>query len=1403
MNMLKLSLQVKFYLMVLPPVIILLALLIIIIVSASRVHQDIHEVRIDSAATILTEQFARNFSRQMKEVFDFILSGEPEDETQFEQSHRQATLALSQLRDQIKQQSNPEQVAQDSKLLDKIENGYEVVTQQARKLIDSTKRGKRAEAQRLFTDEMDSYVEGYLTPNIDKFRYDLESNMKANLTRLSAHLDQFRIITSDDLQSRIRALDANLTITSRLDRFAHSLINEIKEYAESVLSPGPEQEAHIIEAQLSTKAALREWQAAEELLDQNENPYWLTEITGQLKMLDSAGHEAIGLARNGNQEAAIERLEHGQDQFIDQVFYPNLTMSVADRERKVTHDLDYVGQSISRLSLLTIALSVFVVLTALCWPWFLSRRIIAPILMLQNFAREVGEGSLDGHVEIKSNDEMGSLAASFNLMVEKQRDFRNQVFHSQQLLQQANSELEGQVLSRTGELSRTNEQLQLELSKRLQTEEELLEAKTGLEMAVDERTAELSEANRQLALELEERRRAEDALKEGERRYRDLVDNSLGLICTHDLDGYLLSVNPAAASALGYTPEEMTGRNMEEFLSPGVRGLWSIYLRDITTSHTSSGLVLVETKAGEQRIWAYQNLVYHEPGKVPYVLGHAQDVTKLKQSEKALRESEEKFRSIVETTNEWVWEMELSGHSVYSNPAVEFILGYSPEEITSQNNFALMHEEDRRKVEEMWPSLTSEKRGWTGLIVRWRHRNGQYRYLESNAVPILNSSGELTGYRGSDRDITERLQAEEGLRRAEEYRNLFRLANDPIIVFEPEGEVVLDVNDKACEVYGIPRDSFIGMSLKQISQNVAKGEIQLKRLLEVGTYQEFESVQFRSDGTAINLLINASVIEYQGRVAVLSMNRDVTERKQAEYKLENSVSIIRATLEATADAILVVSNSGEVVTCNQKFLQMWQIADEEALVSGDQWMQQYALNQVKTPDAFLLEVETLLADPDAESWSSIEFRDGRVIEQYSQPQRINGQTVGRVWSFRDLSDRKNLEEQLRQSQKLEAVGQLAGGIAHDFNNLLTAIIGYSELTVSEVERDSYLHQSILEIRKAGERAASLTRQLLAFSRRQVMQPRVLDLNDVVVEMNRMLRRLIGENIDLVTALDPDLGRVKADPGQIEQVIINLVVNARDAMPKGGKVVIELSNVYLDKDYAGRHVSIQPGWYAMLAVSDTGCGMTAEVQKRVFEPFFTTKEVGKGTGLGLSTVFGIVKQSGGSIWVYSEIGKGTTFKVYLPLIERVTDKIEVEGERKKVIGGTESILLVEDEETVRRMTCTILAMKGYQVLAAANGAEALRLVEQHQGPIDLILTDVVMPKMDGSKLAEIIIRERPEARVLFMSGYTDDAIVHHGVLAEGIPFIEKPFTPRSLISKVRDVLDTPASANLSFRDGISD
>jgi len=380
------------------------------------------------------------------------------------------------------------------------------------------------------------------------------------------------------------------------------------------------------------------------------------------------------------------------------------------------------------------------------------------------------------------------------------------------------------------------------------------------------------------------------------------------------------------------------------------------------------------------------------------------------------------------------------------------------------------------------------------------------------------------------------------------------------------------------------------------------------------------------------------------------------------------------------------------------------------------------------------------------------------------------------------------EEQLRQAQKVEAIGRLAGGISHDFNNLLTAINGYSELLLGRLPAEDPIRKDIMEIRKAGERATSLTRQLLAFSRKQILDTRVLSVNAIVADFERMLKRLIGEDIDLSTNLRPDLGRIKADPGQLEQVLMNLVVNARDAMPGGGKLTMETSNVDLDDSYSAAHVGVRPGRYVMLAVSDTGCGMDKEVQSHLFEPFFTTKEPGRGTGLGLSTVYGIVKQSGGNVWVYSEPGAGTTFKVYLPRVEAAQDGASREKPVSMAPGGSETILLAEDEQVVRELTRRILESNGYAVLEAHHGPQALEICERHRGVIHLMVTDVVMPKMSGRELAQKLAVLRPEMKVLYLSGYTDTAIVRHGVLEAGTAFLQKPFTPNSLARKVREVLD---------------
>jgi nitrogen-specific signal transduction histidine kinase/ActR/RegA family two-component response regulator len=397
--------------------------------------------------------------------------------------------------------------------------------------------------------------------------------------------------------------------------------------------------------------------------------------------------------------------------------------------------------------------------------------------------------------------------------------------------------------------------------------------------------------------------------------------------------------------------------------------------------------------------------------------------------------------------------------------------------------------------------------------------------------------------------------------------------------------------------------------------------------------------------------------------------------------------------------------------------------------------------------------------------------------------------VGFLGVTRDITERRRLEEQLRQVEEMEAIGRLSGGVAHDFNNVLTAITGCSDFLLSELDPDDPKRGEVEEIKQAADRAAALTQQLLAFSRRQLLQLQVLDLNSVVASTEKMLRRLIGEDVELAAILSPSIGRVKADPRRVEQVIMNLAVNARDAMPEGGKLTLETADVSLGADYARQHVDVLPGRYVMLAVSDTGVGMDEEIRAHLFEPFFTTKEDGKGTGLGLATVYGIVKQSSGHISVYSEPGQGTTFKIYLPRTDEAAEPIPRATVPAEIASGSETILLVEDDDLVRKVARRVLARNGYSVLEARDGEEVNRICQRHEGPVHLLLTDVVLPGgMSGREVAVQLVECHPEAKVLYMSGYTDDAIVRHGVLEPGIAFLPKPFTPAVLSDKVRRVLD---------------
>jgi two-component system, cell cycle sensor histidine kinase and response regulator CckA len=537
------------------------------------------------------------------------------------------------------------------------------------------------------------------------------------------------------------------------------------------------------------------------------------------------------------------------------------------------------------------------------------------------------------------------------------------------------------------------------------------------------------------------------------------------------------------------------------------------------------------------------------------------------------------------------------------------------------------------------------------------------------------------------------------------------------------------------------------------------------------------------------------------------LERELAERKaltaataalgQSERKLLKAEARYRALVEKSTDVISLTDSSSVVTYVSPAIERILGYTPEEytgqpslARVHEQELpLAEHVMAQVSTTPGKTMQIELRVRHKDG----SFRWLESSVTNHLDDP--LVGGLVG---NSRDVTDRKNAElallrteMQLRQAQKMEAIGNFAGGVAHDFNNLLSVMLSYSQMMAEDLTPSDPRKADLDEIIEAGRRAADLTRQLLAFGRVQILQPRVLNLNDVIIGIEKMLQRLIGENVLLTVIASPDLGRTKVDPGQIEQIVMNLAVNSRDAMPDGGKLTIETANVCLDETYVSEHVGARVGEHVMLAVTDTGTGMDAATQARMYEPFFTTKERGRGTGLGLATVFGIVQQSGGNVWVYSELGKGTTFKVYFPRTDEPNTTVADSLSPARDLHGTETILLVEDEEAVRVLARTILRRLGYHVLEAQSGGDALLICEQHTAEIHLMLTDVVMPRMSGRQLADRLQPLRPKMKVLFMSGYTDNSIIHHGVLDSGVMFIQKPITPDSLGRKVKETLEQKA------------
>ena len=535
------------------------------------------------------------------------------------------------------------------------------------------------------------------------------------------------------------------------------------------------------------------------------------------------------------------------------------------------------------------------------------------------------------------------------------------------------------------------------------------------------------------------------------------------------------------------------------------------------------------------------------------------------------------------------------------------------------------------------------------------------------------------------------------------------------------------------------------------------------------------------DGRAIPVEIGLAPVRHGAKHYVLASLIDITNRRHAEEAVRASEAYHRNILENIGDAVFIADAEGRYVDVNPRACELTGYTREELLRLGviDTYPPESRGEAVERISHVAGGRPVVVERP-------LVRQDGRIIAVEANARPLSG---GRMLvTVRDVTERHQLERQLRQAQKMEAVGRLAGGVAHDFNNLLTAIFGYTDLLAEDLAPDHPGRADLQEIQTAATRASALTRQLLAFSRQQVLQPVVLNLNDVVADVQKMLKRLLGEDVELHAQLAPDLGNVRADAGQVEQVIMNLAVNARDAMPTGGQLTIETANVELTEDYAEAHPPVMPGRFVMLAVSDTGVGMDEATRAKVFEPFFTTKEPGKGTGLGLATVYGIVKQSGGFIWVYSEPGKGAAFKAYFPRVDAPIEPGARAPEVAGTVAGTETILLAEDDELLRPLARELLTKLGYAVLEARGSAEALTLARGHEGEIHLLVSDVVMPGGGGFHLAQQLLAERPNLRVLYMSGYTDEAVVRHGLLERGLNYLQKPFTPAVLARRVRDVLD---------------
>jgi two-component system cell cycle sensor histidine kinase/response regulator CckA len=882
-----------------------------------------------------------------------------------------------------------------------------------------------------------------------------------------------------------------------------------------------------------------------------------------------------------------------------------------------------------------------------------------------------------------------------------------------------------------------------------------------------------------IARDIADLKRAEEALRESEERFRSLFEYAPDSFHFMDSQGTFLNVNRAFEKLSGYSREEVIGKNLP-LLDEQQKSIAAAELEQVRSGQPPRAMEFNYTTKDGREIIVGCKAVTLGFKRQNLMLVISRDITARKRAESALEESEAHFRLLFEYAPDAYFLMDLQGNFLDANRAAEKLSGYPQEELIGRNFQSQPLLDDRQNIlvtELLAKSVYGEVVGPVELALS--RKDGQEVIIEAKGLPweIKGQSLMLA----IARDITARKQAEEALRESEQrFRDIAEYAAEWVWEVDAQGKYTYS-SPVVEQLLGYQPEEVLGKHIYDFFLSEARAELKNATLAVFAAkqpFRDFLNPNLHKNGQIVWLSANGiPILDEQGNLrGYRGVDIDITERREAEELSRNLI--------AKSPVGIYLIQNGRFQLVNQWFFTTTGYREDESLhmdpldlvhPEDREATRENAVKMLKGLSAVPYEYRTITKGGETkwimETLVSIQYKGNRASLGY----------------FMDVTERKALEEQLLQAQKMEAIGRLAGGVAHDFNNLLMAIMGYSELMRAKVLKDDPLYDHLENILKAGAQASALTQQLLTFSRRQIVHPQLIDLQQVILDLEPMLRRILGEDIELEIIIDPMPVAVKGDPGHLSQIIMNLVVNARDAMPRGGRLTLKTAPVDFPQGCHTRFGLTPPGAYVALEVRDTGLGMDEATQAHIFEPFFTTKGPGQGTGLGLSTVYGIVKQSGGYLDLNSELGKGSAFTILFPRLGAMVSQPKVKIPIAESLRGEETILLVEDEDVLRTLLAKFLRFYGYAVLEARHGGEALLICERHPGPIHLMVTDVVMPQMSGRELADRLIPLRPEMLVLYMSGYTDDAMVHHGVADLAVPFLQKPFKPIDLARQVHDIL----------------